>query len=280
MNINEFSHNLGIILETIAHSSLLRQVSATDLAQNKIDFLKEALQASFLLKEMQLKETEASLAHKKALLELEMIIAQNRIANLKAYADALSAIIQAESIKRSVVDNAAINKANAYIGYFNVAMNAIANNSASLNEGGALANISQVVLEIIKEIDNTALPHQYASMLEDFSLLAKDEALGLGTKPVGLWTPKLSLHIGERTLIWGFSIYSNAQYEFYINGEKAQEYFKELEVKKHKSDIKLLQFYALKAGSYHISFEVKQGDKSFSESLELEVSNTKDKQCH
>ncbi len=278
MNINEFSHNLGVILETIATSSLLRQVSTTDLAQNKIDFLKEALNATFTLKEVQFKEAELSLMQKKTLLELEMVIAQNRIANLKAYADALSAIIQAESIKRSVVDNAAINKANAYIGYFNVAMNAIANNSASLNNGSALGNISKVVLDIIRDIDSSALPSQYNTMLQNFSLLARDEALGLGTKPVGIYTSKLSLNTFERTLIFGFSIYSNASCEFYINGKHAQEVLKEAQSAQLK-DAKVLLFYAKEPGIYTISFKAKEGSKTLSESIEIEVRDRKEEIC-
>ncbi|WP_066389514.1 hypothetical protein [Helicobacter himalayensis] len=278
MNINEFSHNLGVILETIATSSLLRQVSSTDLAQNKIDFLKEALNATFHLKEMQFKETELSLMQKKTLLELEMVIAQNRIANLKAYADALSGIIQAESIKRSVVDNAAINKANAYVGYFNVAMNAIANNSASLNEGSALSSISKVVLNIIREIDSSALPSQYNTMLQNFSLLARDEALGLGTKPIGIYTPKLSLNTYERTLICGFSIYSNASHEFYVNSKPAQEFLKEAQSTQLK-DAKVLLFYAKEPGTYCVSFKVKEGSKTLSESVEIEVRDKKERVC-
>lgn len=280
MNINEFSTNLSIILKTMAKSDLLKNIHSanfalSELAQLQLGLINQAVEATFMLRETQIKEQEASLTIKKTLSELEILTARERLNNLKAYADGISSIIQAESIKRSVVDNASINKANAYIGYFNVAMNAIANNSASLNEGSTLANVSQVVLEIINQIDNSTLPEGYAHLLKDFVDLSQKESMGIGARQVSIWSAKNSIAINESILICGLSIYSNAECEFSINNKSVQEYIESLElpsIEHMLKDSKTLLFYATQEGVYHICFKVKDKDQEYiSESLDIFV---------
>lgn len=213
------------------------------------------------MQEQDFKKQELNLMIKKTMIELELTIARERINNLKAGAEAISAIIQAESIKRSVVDNAAINKANAYIGYFNVAMNAIANNSASLNTGSTLGNISELVVDIISKINIESLPNYYDTMLGEYGELAKIESLGLGSKQVGIYTPKNTITINERITIRGISVYGeNASY-FTINDEVQTT-----------NDNKALFFQRDTSGLYKVSFYAKNNqDEYVSESVYIEV---------
>ncbi|TLD79834.1 hypothetical protein LS68_009180 [Helicobacter sp. MIT 05-5293] len=241
----------------------------------KINFIKKGLfsqfandelavqsaQASLNMQELDFKKQELNLAIKKTLIELELTISRERINNLKAGADAISSIIQAESIKRSVIDNAAINKANAYIGFFNVAMNAIANNSASLNDGSALANISEVVLKEIAQIDTKPLSQNYDTMLKEYGELAKIQSLGLGSKQIGIYAPKNIITTSERMIILGMSVYGENESYFLIDDEQITT-----------QDNKALHFHKKNAGIYKVTFKAKNNDNEFvSESIYIEV---------
>ena len=95
-------------------------------------------------------------------------------ANVKlTQSEALKAIVQAESMVRSVRDNALISKANSYVGFLNTMLNAtsIANN----NQGGQ--SHSQNVIKTINAIDDSALSN-YTEVLKEL----KDDILALTKK--------------------------------------------------------------------------------------------------
>lgn len=249
MNSKEFNHKLAFIKKALFsyfnNNEIAPQVAQTSLNLQELDFKKQ----------------ELNLAIKRALIELELTISKERINNLKAGADAISSIIQAESIKRSVIDNAAINKANAYIGYFNVAMNAIANNSASLNKNSALGNISELVVNIISQINTQPLDSKYNDMLREYGELAKIHSLGLGSKQIGIYTPKSIITTDERIIIRGFSVYGDTQTKFYINDEIATS-----------EDSKSLYFQQEEPGLYKVTFEAQNNSHELvSESIIIEV---------
>ena len=71
-------------------------------------------------KQLDFKERELGIMEEKTRLELE-ITSLNAKANIRQnQAENIKSLVQAESISRSVGDNAAINQANAYVGFLNV----------------------------------------------------------------------------------------------------------------------------------------------------------------
>ncbi|RDU57095.1 hypothetical protein CQA49_00045 [Helicobacter sp. MIT 00-7814] len=109
--------------------------------------------------ELALKLLEAEFAQKRLNAELELQKRQQK----QAEAEALKSIVQAESMIRSVRDNALISKANAYVGFLNVMLNAT-NIDGDKNVGGS--NHSSNVIKTISAVDDSPLSN-YSQSLEE-----------------------------------------------------------------------------------------------------------------
>ncbi len=160
MNSVEFEVRLNKIFESLFQSGFLQNVkgwnfSSAELAQIQVQLCQVATQTALNLQELDYKKQQIAMEQEKMRQELEMAISREKIQNIKLACEAIASAVQAESIKRSVVDNATINKTNAYVSYFNVAMNAVANNAKLACEAIA----SAVQAESIKRsvVDNATI---------------------------------------------------------------------------------------------------------------------------
>ena len=215
MNSVEFEVRLNKIFESLFQSGFLQNVkswnfSSAELAQIQVQLCQVATQTALNLQELDYKKQQVAMEQEKMRQELEMAISREKIQNIKLACEAIASAVQAESIKRSVVDNAAINKTNAYVSYFNVAMNAVANNAASLNSGSMLKNISDLVVRMIDKINDEPLSSNFDELLNslvDKALNIKD--LGLGNKQVKILAPKTILAPNEPITLLGLSVFTD-----------------------------------------------------------------------
>lgn len=249
MNNAEFTERLNELFKSLFNSGFLKNVKSSgfthvELAQIQTQLCQIATQTALQLQELDYKKQQVAMEQEKMRQELEMAISREKIANIKNACDAVSSAIQAESIKRSVVDNASISKTNAYVSYFNTAMNAVANNAASLNEGQTLKNISDLVLLMIEKINDEPLASQFDDLLSGLiaqALNLKD--IGLGNKQVSIIAPKTILEPNEPITLLGVSVFTDNESEFVYNDESVES--------------KFFVFQTDRVGSHEVTFRVK-----------------------
>lgn len=278
MNSQEFQARLDYITRSLFSSGFLSNTnrvnfSNAELAQIQVSLAQVATQTALQLQELDLKKQQVGVEVEKTRQELELHIAQSRLANIKLASDAITSCVQAESIKRSVVDNAAINKANAYVNHFNVSMNAVANNATNLNEGSALKNISDLVIKVIEKINDTPLASEFDEVIKEILGRAGDlKNLGLGNKQVAILAPKTTLAPNEPITLLGISTFGDNACEFVVGSGESQI-------------IEPSKFYIFKSeqlGSHKVIFRAKNNkDQWVKSQLTLKVLKLpeKDKQC-
>lgn len=257
MNSVEFEVRLNKIFESLFQSGFLQNVkswnfSSNELAQIQVQLCQVATQTALNLQELDYKKQQVAMEQEKMRQELEMAISREKIQNIKLACEAIASAVQAESIKRSVVDNAAINKTNAYVSYFNVAMNAVANNAASLNSGSMLKNISDLVVRMIDKINDEPLSSNFDELLNslvDKALNIKD--LGLGNKQVQILAPKTILAPNEPITLLGLSVFTDNRSEFVY--------------KEQIIDSKLFVFQSDELGSHEVIFRVRDNSNEWIE---------------
>lgn len=257
MNSVEFEVRLNKIFESLFQSGFLQNVkgwnfSSAELAQIQVQLCQVATQTALNLQELDYKKQQVAMEQEKMRQELEMAISREKIQNIKLACEAIASAVQAESIKRSVVDNAAINKTNAYVSYFNVAMNAVANNAASLNSGSMLKNISDLVVRMIDKINDEPLSSNFDELLNslvDKALNIKD--LGLGNKQVQILAPKTILAPNEPITLLGLSVFTDNRSEFVY--------------KEQIIDSKLFVFQSDELGSHEVIFRVRDNSNEWIE---------------
>ncbi len=257
MNSVEFEVRLNKIFESLFQSGFLQNVkswnfSSAELAQIQVQLCQVATQTALNLQELDYKKQQVAMEQEKMRQELEMAISREKIQNIKLACEAIASAVQAESIKRSVVDNAAINKTNAYVSYFNVAMNAVANNAASLNSGSMLKNISDLVVRMIDKINDEPLSSNFDELLNslvDKALNIKD--LGLGNKQVKILAPKTILAPNEPITLLGLSVFTDNTAEFLYKDEVIES--------------KLFVFQSDELGSHEVIFRVRDNSNEWIE---------------
>nr|WP_317405030.1 hypothetical protein [uncultured Helicobacter sp.] len=257
MNSVEFEVRLNKIFESLFQSGFLQNVkgwnfSSAELAQIQVQLCQVATQTALNLQELDYKKQQIAMEQEKMRQELEMAISREKIQNIKLACEAIASAVQAESIKRSVVDNATINKTNAYVSYFNVAMNAVANNAASLNSGSMLKNISDLVVTMIDKINDEPLSSNFDELLNslvDKALNIKD--LGLGNKQVSILAPKTILAPNEPITLLGISVFTDNRSEFVYREQII--------------DSKFFVFQSDELGSHEIIFRVRDNSNEWIE---------------
>lgn len=227
MNNAEFDTRLNLVCKTLFKSGFLENAdnrnnfTGSDLAQIQVGLAQIAVNAVLAMEKTDLEREAMNVSNAKMQSELELTINRAKIENIKIMAEAIAQAIQAESIKRSVTDNATINKTNAYVSFFNVAMNAIANNSASLEDGTMLSSISTLVMNCIETINTEALGSNFDDLLTMLTTNAqKLDNIGDGTRKVQIIAPKNVIMRGEPLTLIGLSTYGNNACEF-IDGENS-----------------------------------------------------------
>ena len=228
MNNAEFDARLNMLCETLFSSGFLHEAkkvnfTTSELAQIQISLAQVAVNAVLSMEKSDLEKQSLGIQQSKMQTEMELTIAKAKIENLKLLGDAICSAIQAESIKRSVTDNAMINKTNAYVSFFNVAMNAIANNSASLESGSTLSNISTLVTNCIEAINTAELGTNFDDLLSMLTTNAKAlDGLVDGTRKVQIIAPKTTIMRNEPLTLIGVSLFGNNECEF-IDGEITEQ---------------------------------------------------------
>ncbi|AFI05223.1 hypothetical protein [Helicobacter cetorum] len=176
------------------------------------------LQAAIQGEQIALQESQNKFAKEqaKARMELEFLSMQMQLQSQKA--QTLNALIQCQSMLKSLKDNAAINRANAYVSLLQVAGSVGANNFANVVE-----TINQIGIEYThSSVNNNGI--QYNGTAEENELntilnklsneLDKLNALG-DKESIQLFSNELEVLVNEPTEIWGFSTLNNATEGFY-----------------------------------------------------------------
>ncbi|MCH5322705.1 MAG: hypothetical protein J1E31_03880 [Helicobacter sp.] len=164
------------------------------------------------LVEADLKEKESALAREKLQREMEALVLQNKVQRKQLELEALKALVQAESMVRSVGDNAVINRANAYVGFLNVVGNA--------SESSAIASHSNGVITEIKKISDTALTGSYAPILANWRNDFENSLNKQGNmRECSIIAPRTELKVREPMELVGFSVYPNNECYWTSKGE-------------------------------------------------------------
>lgn len=216
---------------------LVKILKTTSFPQSQLAEL--AMNAALKLEELELQDRQISLQEEKTRQEIELQIIQAKNLNKQAIAEALKSIIQAESMARSVQDNALINKSNAHVGFLNVVGNA--------NDTSAIKAHADKVMQTINLINGNPLNEEYDTLLDNL----RDELLealkkGDGCKDVLVYAHRTEILENERIKILGFSSYGNNETRFFINEEQVQT-----------PHAKSLLFTQAHAGLYSVRFEAK-----------------------
>ncbi|PZT47726.1 hypothetical protein B6S12_07645 [Helicobacter valdiviensis] len=219
MHIDDFATNLKKIQDSIFGSEFSRHLKiynfdAQTLSGIMVQILQVSMQGALSLKEQEFKEREISLGEEKLRQELEITTNASKITNKINLAEALKSLIQAESMLKSVNDNATINKANAYVGMLNVVGNA--------EQSAAIAPHTPNVVKVIDDIVTKDLK-LYEPLLSSLAdEIKKNIQINEDAKEVFIFCPKLTLIPKERVRILGFSTYSNNEVKFVIGDKEIQ----------------------------------------------------------
>lgn len=204
-----------------------------------------ASELALRLVEVDLKERESVLSREKLTAEMEALVLQNKLSKKQNEIEILKSLVQAESMVRSVGDNAAINRANAYVGFLNVVGNA--------SESAAIATHANNVLNEIKKISSEALSASYSEILRRL----KDNLLNSANKggkmrECFMMFSHADLKVGEVLEIEAFTIYPSNECRFEYGG-------------KSLLNSKTLSFSSEAAGEFPVIFKVKDDNGTWIE---------------
>lgn len=263
----KFYQNVSMIEKSLFGSKSFEYIKETGLEKEAIaslvgEIFKQSIQGALSLQELEIKQKIEELNYTKLQSEIELAILQMKAQVKVARAEALKSLIQAKSMIRSVSDNAAINKANAYVGLGNVCANAteinaltggsIKTDSVSAEGETSLALLAALNIEKINSDKIT----DFDEILPDL-INAEDN---FGCKDVLIHTPNLVIAKGDYTQIIGISSYGENETQFLVNGEVVA------------SNVRNYLFEGLELGEFIVQFRVKNDDGDFvSDSLTLKV---------
>ena len=257
-----FLKNVSAIENTLFKSESFKYLSGTGLEKEAIagviaEIYKQAIAGAVNLEELALKSKSENLAYEKAKMEMELGILSAKAQIKLNQAEAIKSLIQAKSMVRSVVDNAAINKANNYTGLSNVIGNASEQKALTAPDmtGQGSVGIAQLAVENIEKIDTTPIT-DFDDLLKD--LISDDDFV---SKDISIYAEKQLIMQGEVIVITGFSSFGSNESEFLLNGEQVA------------SNTRSYLFEARELGDFVVTFRVKNNDKDewFKDALTLKV---------
>ena len=253
-----FTENFKCVEEVVFESKILNYAKNTNLSKDALaqiltQSLNFCLQSALNLEELELKAKSEAMNLEKMRTELELAILNSKASIKQANAEAMKSVIQAKSMLRSVKDNAAINKTNAYVGFLNVVGNA--------SEQAAIKPHTNNVIATINQIDTSSMPASLNAPLD--RLLDSNEYLG--SKEVMIHAPKLLLEIGEYIELKGFSSLGEAPCRFVLIKDKTRI----IQLENSKSYL----LAATHTGSFIYAFEVFDSSKNkwIKDEIEIEV---------
>lgn len=247
MNFNRFIRNFLGLREALQTQNFSTKELNNLCMQGAIEYEKLYLQ------ELQVNLEQAKLgleqAQLKAKLEIDAINAKHQLEATKA--QMLNTLIQCESMLRSLKDNAAINRANAYVSFLQVVGNAT-------NESAIAAHASNVIRTINRiGLDDRASPleGELARLGQELQGLAPFNGVAL---EVQIYAQSLETLPDHPIRIWGTSTISNAHNSFSCNGRTFEGNF--MLFKQSRPDI------------YRVTFNSQGTGGSASQSLDILVS--------
>ena len=247
----------------LAHKAL------NSLNTNAENRFKMALELSLKMEEIELQNKDFKLKEEQVKQELELKALESRNKYENASVELIKNMVQAKSMVKSVWDNANINKCNALVGLFNVAMNA--------QNTTLLTNWKQYFDEIKNSIfaigQDTDIKGNKNDLVTDYNPLLKKAMEALNNlfnannalKQVGIFCPKYEILVNENLDIRGYSLFAkdngfivdNITYKntdsFSFKKDKAGEYEVTYFSKNEKNEtlqdsvtIKVVEFESLK----------------------------------
>ncbi|WP_104753136.1 hypothetical protein [Helicobacter salomonis] len=207
MNINRFVRNFLSLREALQTQNFSSKELNSLCMQGAIEYEKLYLEeARGALEEAKVGLEAMQL---KAKLELERLNAQHQLEATKA--QMLNSLIQSQSMLKSLKDNAAINRANAYVSFLQVVGNAS-------NASGIAQHADNVVKTINRiGLDQGPSPldgylNQLAQSLGHLSSLEEE------APSIELYTQSLETLPDHPIKVWGYSTLKNARESFSIDG--------------------------------------------------------------
>lgn len=241
MNASRFIRNFKLFREALQTQNFTSKELNSLCMQSAIECERLAAQDA----QNNLAEEQA-----RAKLELEFLAAQYQLQNQKA--QTLNALIQCQSMLQSLKDNAAINRANAYVSWLQVIGNA--DKQSVINSH--FENVANELKKIGVYEDNPTLKECLKNLSKELDKLNQSEG---NEEQCQIYASQLETTKGAPIKVWGFSTLRNASECFLINNEKVAEG-------------NCFLFEKQEAGSYLVTFKAVSGNEERSKSLTLKVS--------
>ncbi|WP_104692775.1 hypothetical protein [Helicobacter felis] len=241
MNLNRFIRNF---LE-------IRQALGTQNFSTK-ELNSTCLQAAIEYEKLYLQEAQNNLAEEQTRAKMEIDYLNAQYALQAAKAQTLNALIQCQSMLISLRDNAAINRANAYVSFLQVIANA---QNAGAIGGSHSNNVVQTINRIGTEKNDPLLDSFLQNLTKELSKLAELEG---ASEQAQIFAQSLETLPNHPIRIWGFSTLKNAQDCFLIDGiehTRAQSFL----------------FQASEPRTYKVTFQAQGQNTSVSKSLDILV---------
>ncbi|BCD50255.1 prophage II orf27 protein [Helicobacter suis HS5] len=240
MNINRFIRNF---LE-------LREALGTQNCSTK-ELNSLCMQGALEFEKLYLQESQQALAEEqvKARIEIEYLTAQYNLEATKA--NTLNNLIQCASMLKSLKDNAAINRANAYVSFLQVVGNA--------NNGSA---IGQHANNVINTINLIGMDSQTNTLEECLKNLTKEldnfnNLAGAGDT-IQIFGQSLETLINHPVKVWGFSTLKNSTDSFRVDNQPSIQG-------------STMLFSASEPKTYTITFSSANTTQTISKSLQIVV---------
>ncbi|MFC3847887.1 hypothetical protein ACFOPX_04995 [Helicobacter baculiformis] len=170
------------------------------------------LQGALKCEELHLQESAQNVQEEqiRAKMGIDYLNAQYTLQATKA--QTLSALIQCQSMLKSLKDNAAINRANAYVSFLQVVGSASNTSAIAQHAQNVIHTINQIgTQEDIKELETCV-----TSLSQE---LARLNALDGGSDCVQIFAQSLETLPNCPVKVWGFSMLKDAQECFLVDGQ-------------------------------------------------------------
>ncbi|TSA81494.1 hypothetical protein [Helicobacter mehlei] len=200
MNINRFIRNFLEVRQALGGQNFpTKELNAT------------AMQAAIEYEKLYLQEAQNNLAEEQARAKMEIDYLNAQYTLQASKAQTLNALIQCQSMITSLKDNAAINRANAYVSFLNTVGNA--------SNTSAIAAYAREVTQTIRLIgDEKPDPLLQACLQNLGKELERLNGLEGASEVVQIFAQSLETLPDHPVRIWGFSTLKDAQDSFLVDG--------------------------------------------------------------
>lgn len=260
---SHFIENFNNIQQVIYNSEFVKKIidnlniTPAEQTQFLAQFMQISLNGAVELEKIELENRQLKIAEEKHKVELELLIEKARQENKALQINTLKELVQAQSMLRSVVDNAKISKANAFVALMNIMGNAT-------NTSGIVSYID-LATRIINSIDSTPL-EGYNDIMNLIQDTIKNLIFSDNGRKVFISALRSQVAMGESLRIQGFTILSNAASKFRIQ---------ETDTPAREQEGHVMYFIPSKIGAVDISFLVQEGGAWISDTIRIYATEPK-----